>query len=361
MGTDGFRFDLGVSLGREGTGFDPGSGFFDAILQDPVLSGLKLISEPWDVGPGGYQLGNHPPRMAEWNDQYRDSVRQFWRGDPGRLTALAGCLNGSPQVFDRRHRRPWASINYLASHDGLTAWDVVSYSEKHNEANGDENQDGHSENASSNWGVEGTTDDESTLMQRGRILRAMLSTVMLSMGTPMLLAGDEFGNSQDGNNNAYCQDNSISWLNWDQAAQPEGQNLIAFVARLTQLRSAHPSLRRERYQDEQQEIAPGVTRVAWFDVDGQLMSDAAWSIPDRQVLGLRRAVELGTGGTDLSFVIVNASSDDIIFQLPPHTGAWIHALNSAEPEAGPVPLEATSVDVPAHGVVLLVERKGQAS
>ncbi len=352
---DGFRFDLGVTLGREGTGFDPGSGFFDAILQDPELSQLKLISEPWDVGPGGYQLGNHPPGMAEWNDQYRDCVRQFWRGDPGQRGGLAGSLTGSPGLFDRRHRRPWASINYLASHDGFTAADVTRYADKHNDANGDENQDGHSENFSANWGVEGSSDNKAIDAQRDRVLRAMLSTVMFSSGTPMLLAGDEFGNSQQGNNNAYCQDNSLSWLNWDEAVRPRGAQLTSFVARLARLRRAHPSLRPGRFEDERQEVVPGVSREAWYDVDGNPMDDAAWGFAEGRALALRRAVGLAKGGTDMTFLILNASADDIVFQLPPHPGRWMRTFNSAAPQEAKTPLRAPSIAVPAYAVLLLTD------
>ena len=214
---DGFRFDLGVTLGREPHGFDPGAGFFDALRQDPVLSRVKLISEPWDIGPGGYQLGHHPPGFAEWNDRFRDSIRRFWRGDTGQRGEFAARLAGSSDLFDRRARRPWASVNYAASHDGYTLADVVSYVEKHNEANGEDNRDGHNENYSANWGVEGPTDDPAINETRARVQRGLLATVFFSHGTPMLLAGDEFGRTQRGNNNAYAQDNEISWLDWTQA------------------------------------------------------------------------------------------------------------------------------------------------
>ena len=214
---DGFRFDLGVTLGREAHGFDPGSGFFDALQQDPVLTRVKLISEPWDLGPGGYQLGHHPPGFAEWNDRFRDSTRRFWRGDPGERPELAARLAGSGDLFDRYARRPWASINYVASHDGFTLADVVSFTQRHNETNAEANNDGAVENYSANWGVEGATSDEKITDIRARVRRAMLATVMFADGTPMLLAGDEFGRTQQGNNNAYCQDNEISWMDWAMA------------------------------------------------------------------------------------------------------------------------------------------------
>ena len=227
---DGFRFDLGVTLGRESHGFDPGSGFFDALRQDPVLTRVKLISEPWDIGPGGYQLGHHPPGFAEWNDRFRDSVRRFWRGDAGERPEFAARLAGSGDLFDRHARRPWASINYAASHDGFTLADLASCSQKHNEANGEDNKDGQGENYSSNWGVEGQTAEASILEKRSRAQRAMLASVMFAHGTPMLLGGDEFGRTQQGNNNPYCQDNEISWWKWkvaDIGIRPEIDKLCA--------------------------------------------------------------------------------------------------------------------------------------
>ncbi len=204
---DGFRFDLGVTLGRDGhNGFDPRSGFFDVLRQDPVLNGLKLISEPWDIGPGGYQLGNHPPGFGEWNDKFRDSTRRFWRGDSGMRPEFANRISGSADLFDMRARRPWASINFVTAHDGQPLEDVVSYEEKHNEANLEDNRDGHSENYSCNWGIEGPTDDPRVRELRDRVKRSMLVTLFASLGTPMLLGGDEFGRTQHGNNNAFCQD-----------------------------------------------------------------------------------------------------------------------------------------------------------
>ncbi|MDP9139769.1 MAG: glycogen debranching protein GlgX, partial [Pseudomonadota bacterium] len=204
---DGFRFDLGVTLGREANGFDPGSGFFDALMQDPVLSQVKLISEPWDVGPGGYQLGNHPPGMAEWNGRYRDDVRRYWRGDPAARSAVAARLLGSADLFDHHRRRPWASINFVTAHDGFTLADLVSYGEKQNQANGEDNNDGSNDNFSHHWGEEGSSDDPAVIGRRDRLMRSLLTTLLVSHGTPMILAGDEFAHSQNGNNNAYCQDN----------------------------------------------------------------------------------------------------------------------------------------------------------
>ncbi|MCI2807386.1 glycogen debranching protein GlgX [Eoetvoesiella caeni] len=358
---DGFRFDLGVTLGREGTGFDPGSGFFDALLQDPVLSRLKLISEPWDIGPDGYQLGNHPPGFAEWNDKFRDGVRQFWRGDAGLRSQLASCLLASPEMFDRRHRRPWASVNYLASHDGFTAWDVVSYNDKHNEANGDGNADGHSDNSSANWGVEGNTGDELVLELRERVLRAMLASTLLSNGTPMLLAGDEFANSQQGNNNAYCQDNELSWLDWEQAASARGREWTDFVARLHQLRRAHPSLHLARFEDADQDVVQGIKRVAWFDLDGEPMSEEAWGFAEGRVLGFRRAARVLPGRADLSLLLMNASADDIEFKLPAMACTWLCELDTADPGAAPATLSQPTVLVRGHSLLVLTSMVAEAA
>jgi len=351
---DGFRFDLGVTLGREGTGYDPGSGFFDAILQDPVLSRLKLISEPWDIGPDGYQLGNHPPGFAEWNDRFRDCVRKFWKGEPGLRPELSSRMAGSAELFDRRFRRPWASVNYLASHDGFTAYDVVCYEGKHNEANGDDNSDGHSENYSRNWGEEGPTRDRQINATRERVLRSMLATVFLSNGTPMLLAGDELGNSQRGNNNAYCQDNDISWLDWRQLDMPSGRDLSQFVSRLTQLRRTHPSLRQDRYMDANEELAPGVKRMQWFDLDGSPMSEAAWEFSEGRVLGLQRACRAADGSVEVSLILLNGSEGDVEFQLPETPCAWHRVLDTSGVRATDIPVQGSEVSICAHALVLLM-------
>ncbi|HEY9279955.1 MAG TPA: glycogen debranching protein GlgX [Eoetvoesiella sp.] len=350
---DGFRFDLGVTLGREGTGFDPGSGFFDAIAQDPDLSRLKLISEPWDIGPDGYQLGNHPPGFSEWNDKFRDTTRRYWRGDPGLRGEMASRLMGSSELFNRRHRRPWASVNYIASHDGLTAFDVASYQNKHNDANGDENKDGHDENFSRNWGVEGPTDQAAINAVRLRVLRAMLATVFFSHGTPMLLAGDEFGNSQQGNNNAYCQDNEMSWLDWTQAAEEPGRSLIELVSRLTALRRQHRTLRMSRYMNGQKELISGLPAVTWFDAGGEPMTDAGWHNPEDRVLGLRRAHQEEGGSVEVTLLLLNSTEKDVPFTLPPSPPGWNWLLNTAAPRhSGPVPGNKPVI-CSAHSVILL--------
>ncbi len=247
MHVDGFRFDLATTLGRErDLRFDPGSSFFDAIRQDPVLARIKLIAEPWDIGPGGYRLGGHGPGWAEWNDRFRDTLRSFWKGDEGQLPELTTRLVGSADLFAHQGRRAWASVNFAAAHDGFTLHDTVSYNEKHNEANGEGNRDGHSHNLSWNCGVEGPADDPLIRALRQRQKRNMLATVLLAHGTPMILMGDELGRTQSGNNNAYCQDNAISWLDWGRI-DADGRNLIAFVARLVHLRRTHPLLASSRF------------------------------------------------------------------------------------------------------------------
>ncbi len=296
---DGFRFDLGTTLGREAHGFDPGSGFFDAIRQDPVLGKLKRISEPWDLGPGGYQLGHHPPGFSEWNDRYRDTIRRFWRGDPGQRGELAARLLGSSDLFEHCRRKTTASINYIASHDGFTLEDLVSYEQRHNEANGEANHDGHGDNYSANHGAEGPTDNPEILRLRAAKKRAMLTTLFLSHGTPMLLAGDEFGRTQQGNNNAYCQDNEISWVDWsallDQAPNAQ-KSLLHFTRRLIALRAAHPSLRSEKFLHGRVEILPGIQDVAWFDEAAQPLDQAAWDDAGAQMIMLRRAVVQDNAG-----------------------------------------------------------------
>ena len=241
MHVDGFRFDLGTILAREPNGFDNQSGFLKAVGQDPVLGAVKLIAEPWDIGPGGYQVGSFPPGWAEWTDKFRDDVRDFWRGRSS-VGKLASRLCASAESFNHQGRRAWACVNFVTAHDGFTLNDTVTYDEKHNEANGENNKDGNSDNRSWNCGVEGPTDDPAINELRNRQIRNMLATLLLSQGTPMVLAGDEFGRTQGGNNNAYCQDSEISWLHWD--IEEKGQALIDFTKKLTALRHKYPILRR---------------------------------------------------------------------------------------------------------------------
>ena len=360
---DGFRFDLGVTLGREATGFTPHSGFFDAIRQDPVLARVKLISEPWDIGPGGYQLGNHPPGFAEWNDRYRDGVRRFWRGDPGQRADLAARLMGSGELFEHRRRKPWASVNYVASHDGFTLHDAVSYNERHNLANGEENRDGHGENYTNNWGTEGPTDDAVTQDIRDRVVRAMLATVFLSHGTPMLLAGDEMGRTQLGNNNAYCQDNDLSWIDWALADTPAAQVLAGFTARLTALRRRYPILRSDHFLHGATDPAPDICDVSWFDEAGQVLTPDAWNDPEARLLALRRAgpartdrrrAAAGNSGVDATLLLLNATDLDRVFVLPPPGLPWRLVLDTAEPETQESEMTQPQFLVRTRSAVLLV-------
>ncbi|BBK43527.1 glycogen operon protein GlgX homolog [Allostella vacuolata] len=351
---DGFRFDLGVTLGREGHGFDPGSGFFDALRQDPVLQRVKLISEPWDIGPGGYQLGGHPVGFAEWNDRFRDGVRRFWRGDGGQRPDIAGRLAGSGDVFDRGGRRPWASINYVASHDGFTLNDIVSYAERHNIDNGEDNRDGHGENCSANWGAEGPTDDPEIQALRARVRRSLLATVFLAQGTPMLLAGDEFGRTQNGNNNAYCQDNAVSWLDWASAELPQNAALAAFVARLTALRHAHPILRCRHFLHGREEVMPGVLDIAWFDEQGQAIGHDAWNDPEQRTLVLRRAGAREDGRVDVLTLALNPGDEDRIFRLPEPILPSLVLVDTASDGLEEHRFDGRQVQVTAHALVLVL-------
>ncbi|MFG1237813.1 glycogen debranching protein GlgX [Xanthobacter autotrophicus DSM 597] len=349
---DGFRFDLGVTLGREEYGFDPGSGFFDVLRQDPVLSRVKLISEPWDIGPGGYQLGHHPPGFAEWNDRFRDNVRRFWRGDAGQRAELAARLSGSGDIFDRRARRPWASVNFIASHDGFTLKDIVSYSERHNAANGEDNRDGHSGNYSANWGAEGPTDNPEIRERRARLERAMLATVFLALGTPMLLAGDEFGRTQNGNNNAYCQDNEISWIDWSLLEGPDGQILSDFVAALAKARHDYPLLRCRSFLYGDRELAPGITDIAWFDEKAGTPSPDDWNAAEARLLTLRRAAHGDDGTICVMTLMLNATHEPRNFRIPPPTPV-ILMIDSANPGAPEMLVESEEVEVAPQSLVLL--------
>jgi isoamylase len=350
---DGFRFDLTSTLGREAGGFDPGAGFFDALRQDPVLSRVKLIAEPWDIGPGGYQLGRYPPGFSEWNDRFRDDVRRFWRGDEAMRPALAARLSGSADLFDHSTRRPSASLNFVAAHDGFTLADLVSYSEKHNLANGEDNRDGHSDNHSANWGVEGTTDDAAISAQRARIRRALLATLLSANGTPMLLAGDEFGHSQGGNNNAYCQDNRTTWLDWSLADSELGRSQIDYTARLIAARKAHPSLSAAHYLHGRSEPLPGVADIAWFDERADRLSPEAWQdVHGRRVI-LRRAVAIDRDTVDVTLLLVNGSHEDAPFRLPTPAYAWRRLIDSAAPQAPEDVIDAEQVMVGAHSVMLI--------
>jgi len=267
MGVDGFRFDLASTLGREPSGFDPGSGFFDALRCAPWIRNIKLIAEPWDIGPGGYQLGNFPPGWAEWSDQYRDTIRKYWRGEEGMLPVVAPRISGSADIFDRQGRRPWSSINFVTAHDGFTLHDLVSYNEKHNLANHEDNRDGTTENFSWNCGEEGPSSNPAIIALREKTKRNMLATLLLSQGTPMLLAGDEIGRTQNGNNNAYCQDNELSWHDWEGVTE-EGKALLAFTRRAIALRRQHPVLASPRFLHGNAQSAEGAKDILWLAPQG---------------------------------------------------------------------------------------------
>ncbi|MGA9422258.1 MAG: glycogen debranching protein GlgX [Rhodanobacteraceae bacterium] len=358
---DGFRFDLGTALGREASGFDRESGFFRAMRQDPVLSRLKLISEPWDLGPGGYQLGNHPPGFAEWNDRYRDGVRRYWRGDAGARGELAARAAGSADFFDRDGRKPSASINFVTAHDGFTLRDLVTYANRHNEANREDNGDGHGENLSANWGVEGPTDDPAVAARRASIQRAMLATLFVSTGTPMLLAGDESGRTQQGNNNAYCQDNEISWYDWKAAAQPEALALARFVSRLAELRRRLPLLRPDHFRHGATVADTPLQDIAWYDLGGTLMPGEAWNDANARTLTFRRAGIAEDGCIDVLAVLFNAGDAAAEFMLPPPRADWTCLIDSARPDAPEQPLTASRVVVAAHALLVAHARIARES
>ncbi|WP_233150751.1 glycogen debranching protein GlgX [Sphingomonas mollis] len=352
FGIDGFRFDLGLTLGRTAEGFDPGHAFFDVLRQDPVLGRLKLSTEPWDIGPGGYQLGNFPPGFAEWNDKYRDTVRKFWRGDPSQRGDLAARLSGSGDLFDRRARRPWASVNLLAAHDGFTLADTVAYEERHNEANKEDNKDGHSENYSRNWGAEGETEDEGILTTRGNVQRSMLTTLFASLGTPMLVAGDEFGRSQGGNNNAYCHDDEISWLDWSKMDTPEGKSLFDFTSRLTELRRRYPMLRAASFLYGQDDAGHGINDIEWWDERGEQLSGDDWNNPEGRALLMRRAIKLDSGEIEAVSLLLNASDDPITFHVPSPQADRTVLIDSAKPDQGETAM-TDEYELGAHGAALV--------
>ncbi|MDP9898864.1 glycogen debranching protein GlgX [Variovorax ginsengisoli] len=334
MHVDGFRFDLATILAREPHGFDEGGGFLKSCRQDPVLSSVKLIAEPWDIGPGGYQVGGFPPGWAEWNDQFRDNVRAFWKGDEGMAPKLAQCLTASGDRFNHRGRRPWASVNFLTAHDGFTLADTVRYNDKHNDANGEDNRDGHSDNRSWNCGVEGLTDDEDINALRARQQRNMLATLLFAQGTPMVLAGDEFGRTQNGNNNAYCQDNEISWVDWN--IDERGQQLNRFVQRLTLLRKSLPVLRRGRFLTGDFQEGAQVKDATWLLPNGDEMDGAHWDDGLTRSLallleGTAQVSAIARPGADASvLMILNSWQDAIDFKLAPRADGvqWTRLIDT---------------------------------
>ncbi len=345
---DGFRFDLASVLGREQGGFDPNGGFFDAIRQDPVLNRVKLIAEPWDIGPGGYQLGSYPHPFLEWNDRYRDGIRRFWRGDAGMTPELANRVLGSAEKFDHSGRAATSSVNFITAHDGFTLEDLVSYTVKRNLANGEDNRDGTGENYSDNLGVEGTTDDRAIRAARDLRKRNLLATLMLSQGTPMLLAGDEHGNSQGGNNNAYAQDNPTGWVDWED----RDLDLSAFVARLSELRRTHPVLRQRRFLHAQSRSVDGQPDVIWRRPDGEVPRPEDWHDPGFRCLGveLRLAAEENRADHEAIFVIFNAgTARDVV--LPRTAPSWRMILDTTRPTSDAQTAKA-AVAMPANSVLV---------
>jgi glycogen operon protein len=351
MNVDGFRFDLATILGREPYGFDEGGGFLHSCRQDPVLSSVKLIAEPWDCGPGGYQVGRFPPGWAEWNDRFRDTVRAFWKGDDGVAADLASAITGSGDKFNRRGRRPWASVNFITAHDGFTLNDLVSYNDKHNEANGEDNKDGHGDNKSWNCGAEGPTNDVQIRALRERKKRNLLATLLFSQGTPMIVAGDEFGRTQRGNNNAYCQDNEISWVDWAGIGD-EGRALTEFVLKLTTLRHTLPVLRRNRFLTGQFDERQQLCEVQWMSPAGTELSTEQWDDPSMRCFGLLIDGRAQTSGirrpaSDATLLIVlNAHHDVVEFKLPdiPGSDQWRCLIDTNVPVREELP-EFESGDV----------------
>jgi glycogen operon protein len=338
MHVDGFRFDLASALARELYEVDRLGAFFDIIHQDPVLSQVKLIAEPWDLGEGGYQVGNFPVLWAEWNGIYRDNVRSFWRGDAGQIDDLAFRLTGSSDLYERSGRRPYASINFVTAHDGFTLADLVSYNERHNEANQEGNRDGHDNNVSWNCGVEGPTDDPEVLTLRARQQRNFLATLLLSQGVPMIVAGDEMGRTQLGNNNAWCQDNAISWVDWN--LDERRRELLEFTRRLIQLFHTHPVLRRRKFFQGRPVRGAEIKDVSWFRPDGQEMAEADWRNEQAHSLAVRLAGdavdELDERGNrindDTLLLLLNAHHRAVSFVLPAHRRGvvWEQLLDTRE-------------------------------
>ncbi|MGI9053015.1 MAG: glycogen debranching protein GlgX, partial [Ilumatobacteraceae bacterium] len=353
MHVDGFRFDLASTLARELFAVDRLSAFFDLVQQDPVVSQVKLIAEPWDVGEGGYQVGNFPPLWSEWNGRYRDTIRDFWRGQPATLAEFGYRLTGSSDLYQADTRRPTASVNFVTAHDGFPLADLVSYNDKHNEANGEDNRDGDSYNRSWNCGVEGPTDDPVVRRLRARQQRNLLTTLMLSQGVPMLLGGDEIGRTQQGNNNAYCQDSEISWLDWDNV----DEDLLEWCRQITALRQHHAVFRRRRWFQGRR--IRGIDDLAWFRPDGQTMSDDDWEN------GFARAVGVFFNGAaiptpdafgrkildDDFFVMFNASESPIEWRIPaaPFVRPWVVELDTDQ-------TNEPDTEVLAGEVMTLVDR-----
>jgi glycogen operon protein len=360
MHVDGFRFDLAPTLARNHEGaIDMMGAFMRAVLQDPVLAHVKLIAEPWDVGPDGYQLGAFGPGWAEWNGRYRDCVRRFWRGDGGQVPELAYRLSGSSDIFGASGRGTYASVNFITAHDGFTLRDLVSYEEKHNQANGEGNHDGSDENFSRNWGAEGETESARIIGMRERMKRNFLATLLFSQGVPMILAGDEMGRTQGGNNNAYCQDNDISWVDWDLSASQ--RELFEFTRQLIRTLRANPVLRRRAFFSGTPIPGAGVKDVTWIRPDGTEMTDDDWNDARNHVLGMlidsRATDEVDARGRpvfgDTILILLNGGARSRMFALPKveGPGVWIEEVNTAH--SGTRILRQPALNLVAHSLILL--------
>jgi isoamylase len=366
MHVDGFRFDLAATLARERHEVDRFGSFFDILSQDPVLSQAKLIAEPWDLGEGGYQVGNFPAGWAEWNDQYRDVMRAYWKGDGGLIGDFARRLTGSSDIYEPGGRGPCASVNFITAHDGFTLEDLVSYNDKHNEANGEGSRDGSSRNLSWNCGVEGPSSDPQIIELRRRQKRNMLATLLLSQGVPMMTAGDEIGRTQGGNNNAYCQDNEISWLDWNLDAPRLA--LCQFVSRIVGLRRAHPIFRRRKYFQGRAPRAGGTQDLTWLVPEGGESSDEEWTKHYARCVGvhltgdsLQETDERGQAIRDANFLMLfNAHHDEVPFRIPPPAAGarWVVEIDTAYETGVPGPMEITSeTRYPLQGRSMVVLRE----
>ncbi len=375
MHVDGFRFDLAATLAREFYDVDRLPSFFDLVQQDPTVSQVKLIAEPWDVGAGGYQIGNFPPGWTEWNGKYRDTNRDFWRGNPGTVGEVASRLAGSSDLYEADGRRPFASINFVTAHDGFTLRDLVSYDAKHNEANGESNRDGSDDNRSDNFGAEGPTDDPDVEALRARQVRNFLATLFCSQGVPMLLAGDEMGRSQDGYNNAYCQDNELSWVDWSLAGS--NAELVEFTAALSALRHAHPVFRRRRFFAGRPVSGSEAADLVWLRPDGQPMTDDDWETAYARSLGVflngSELPERDARGQpvvdDFFLLFLNAGDDGVDFVVPKgeYGESWVLDLDTSEGtepaarragdgEDPDIVMAGEAVPVTARSIVLLRQR-----
>jgi isoamylase len=367
MHVDGFRFDLASTLAREFYEVDKLATFFELVQQDPVVSQVKLIAEPWDVGPGGYQVGNFPPQWTEWNGKYRDTVRDFWRGEPSTLGEFSSRLTGSADLYEHSGRRPVASINFVTAHDGFTLRDLVSYNDKHNEANGEDNNDGEAHNRSTNFGVEGPTEDPEILSLRARQQRNFIATLMLSQGVPMLLHGDELGRTQNGNNNGYAQDNATTWVNWETADHP----LVEFTAALARLRRQHPTFRRSRFFDgrpvRREEGAP-IPDIVWGRPDGTQMQPEDWDSGFGRAIsvflngdGIRERDRRGEQISDDHFIVLFNAGDDVVDFVIPEVGfspKWDVVVDTAGEQADAEPIEpGQTVRLQGRSLIVLREHE----